>query len=513
MLSGAVVHTLDSANPEAEAVAIAGNRIVCVGTTAECSEHQTESTRALDLTGKTIVPGLRDSHAHLAGIGLRELELDLTGTPSLEDLIERVRVEADGAEPDEWIVGRGWIESGWSPPEFPTRDDLDRAAPKNPVWLKRIDGHAGVANSRALDLADVNGATPVPPGGDVLKDDQGRPTGMLIDRAQSLVQRHVPEITPERIREAILAGARRSLERGWTQISDAGTSTENLEILRELYAEGAVGLRVYSAMSHGDSNTLLDSGPVFEPLLTVRSIKLYLDGALGSRGAALIEPYSDADSAGLLMHEPDDLRPLLERALAAGIQIQAHAIGDRANRMMLDLYEQVFADAPDAADAPARGDPRWRIEHAQIIHPDDLPRFVELGVIPSMQASHAVSDALFVESRLGPDRLTGAYAWRTLVDLGAQIAGGSDAPVEVGDPFDEIHAAITRGLTREEALKSLTIWGAYSAFEEDELGTIEVGKKADLTVLSRDLFEVADEEIQEIEAVMTIVDGRVVYSR
>jgi len=507
LLTGAVVHTLDPAQPTAEAIAIAGNRIVCVGPVEECAGRRTGSTQVLDLAGKTVVPGLRDSHAHLAGIGLRELELDLTGTPSLDDLVERVAAEADKADPDEWIVGRGWIESGWSQPEFPTRDDLDRAAPENPVWLKRIDGHAGVANSRALDLADVNGATPVPPGGDVLKDDRGRPTGMLIDRAQSLVQKHIPEITRERIREAIVAGARRSLERGWTQISDAGTSTENLEILRELYAEGAVGLRVYSAMSQSDSEALLESGPVFEPLLTVRSIKLYLDGALGSRGAALIEPYSDADTAGLLMHEPDDLRPLLKRALAAGVQIQTHAIGDRANRMMLDLYAQAFAEAPDVEE------PRWRIEHAQIIHPDDLPRFIELGVIPSMQASHAVSDALFVESRLGPDRLAGAYAWRTLVDLGAKIAGGSDAPVEAGDPFDEIHAAVTRGLTREEALKSLTVWGAYSAFEEDELGTIEVGKKADLTVLSDDLFEVGEEEIPDIEAVMTIVDGRVVYSR
>jgi len=488
-------------------VAVAGNRIVCVGSLEDCRRHEAEGTRVLDLAGFAVLPGLRDSHAHLAGVGLRELQLDLTGTPSLDALVERVAAEADKSEPDEWIVGRGWIESGWSPPEFPTRDALDEAAPDNPVWLKRIDGHAGVANSRALNLADVNGATPAPPGGDILKDADGRPTGMLIDRAQSLVQKLVPEITEARTREALIAGARRSLSRGWTQLSDAGTSEENLAILRELYAEGAVNLRVYAAMSQGAARPLLEAGPSSEGLLTVRSIKLMMDGALGSRGAALLEPYSDADVAGLLMHEPEQLRALLAEALRTGIQIQTHAIGDRANRMMLDLYEDVFAAGS------AGSDPRWRIEHAQILHPEDLPRFVELGVIPSMQASHAISDALFVSSRLGPDRLEGAYAWRALLDSGATIAGGSDAPVEAGDPFAELHATITLGLTREEALKSLTIWGAYAAFEEDELGTIEVGKKADLSVVSQDYFEVPEERIPEIEAVMTIVDGQIAYSR
>lgn len=480
---------------------------MCVGSVDDCAAHRSATTRVVDLTGKAILPGLRDSHAHLVGVGLRELQLDLTGTPSLAALVERVAAEAKETEPDEWIVGRGWIESGWDPPDFPTRDALDEAAPDNPVWLKRIDGHAGVANSRALDLADVNGATPAPPGGDILKDEDGRPTGMLIDRAQGLVQKHVPEITRERNREAIVAGVRRSLERGWTQLSDAGTSQESLEILRELYAEGAVSLRVYAAMSQGASDGLLESGPVFEPLLTVRSVKLFLDGALGSRGAALLAPYSDADTAGLLMHESDDLRPLLKQALEAGVQIQTHAIGDRANRMILDLYQETFAAVERT------GDPRWRIEHAQILHPDDVPRFAELGVIPSMQASHAVSDALFAPDRLGTDRLVGAYAWRTLIDSGAAIAGGSDAPVEAGDPFEELHAAITLGLTREEALKSLTIWGAHAAYEEDELGTIEVGKKADLSIISEDYFVVAEERIPEIEAVMTIVDGKIAYSR
>ena len=483
----------------------------------------------LDLGGHTVLPGFADSHLHLSGVGFREMGLNLEGAGSLQDLLAALGERVASAEPGEWIRGRGWIEARWDPPIFPTAADLDRVSPDNPVFLVRADGHAGVANTRALALAGITRGTRPPDGGDIVRDGSGAATGMLIDRAQQLVRSKMPAQTPERLREALIRGASFLARKGWTQVSIAGTSWGELAEIDRLIREDRIGLRVYAAVAGpGEhANRLLEEGMRVPPdgRLTIRGVKLMMDGALGSRGAALEEPYSDEPStSGLLMHDPEDLRPLLESALRRGIQIETHAIGDRANRIMLDLYERAFAAVP-ASERSVR-EPRWRIEHAQILRSADIPRFAALGVIPSMQASHAITDLHFAPSRLGPGRLAGAYAWRALVDSGTKIAGGSDAPVERGDPLVELYAAAVREdlsgfsddgwhreqrLSREEALRMLTDWASYATFEESRRGTIEVGKWADFTVLSGDPLEVPDEELYRLQVVATIVGGRIIY--
>ncbi len=532
LLHNGVIHTLDGQKPRVEAVALLGDRIVFVGSNEEARAYQGSETRAIDLGGKTVVPGFADSHAHLAGIGAREMNLNLEGTSSLHGLLEKVREHVRQAEPGDWIVGRGWSEARWDPPAFPSRADLDRVSPQNPVWLTRVDGHGGVANSAALRLAGITKATKAPPGGDILRDPKnGEPTGMLIDRAQGLVSKVLPEDTPERKRQALLLGVRRSLELGWTELGIAGNSYEEIEMLRSLYEAGEIPLRLYDAVRGPSSDTsrLLSEGPVvgaYGGLFTVRGIKVSIDGALGSKGAALLDDYADGGGRGLLMFGEEELLPMFESALRQGIQVQTHAIGDHANRFTLDLYEKALGNVP--ASERKIAEPRWRIEHAQILDTTDIPRFARLGVIPSMQASHAISDLYFAKSRLGDKRLAGAYAWRSLIDTGVSIAGGSDAPVEKGDPLIEIYAAVTRKdlegksqshwrpeqrVSRGEALKMLTLWAAYATFEEEQRGSIQPGKWADLTVLSRDIMSIEESEIPKTECVMTIVAGKVAFER
>jgi predicted amidohydrolase YtcJ len=453
----------------------------------------------------------------------------LEGTASLEDLLARVAERAAATPPGEWIVGRGWIESRWTPPEFPTVADLDRAAPEHPVYLVRADGHAGVVNSAALREAGIGRQTPDPPGGAIARGPDGAPSGMLIDRAQQLVRARLPEESPERRREALVRGARFLAERGWTHVSIAGTSWEEIDEIERLIEAGEMPVRVFAAVGGPgpDADRLLDEGPRRrdDGMLTVGAIKLVMDGALGSRGAALLAPYADApETSGLLMHEPETLRPLLERALRAGVQIQTHAIGDRANRLVLDLYEQAFAAVPPGKRRVA--EPRWRIEHAQVLDPADIPRFAKLGVVASMQPSHAIGDLHFAPRRLGRERLRGAYAWRSLLGAGARIAAGSDAPVERGDPLVEFYAASVRKdldgfsnedwateqrLSREEALRALTEWGAWTVFDEAERGRIAPGLRADFTVLSADPLAADEHEIPAIRVEMTVVGGRIVY--
>ena len=523
-LYNGVVRTLNPAAPQATAISIRDGRIVCVGDDETCGE----GVRGIDLQGRTVVPGLADSHAHLSGIGFREMTLDLSEIGSLAELQARVAERSAAAEPDEWIVGRGWIEARWDPPAFPTKEDLDAAAPDNPVYLVRADGHAAVASSAALALAGVDRATEAPAGGEILRRADGEPTGMLLDRAQGLLTPLLPKETPQSRRQALILGARTMAERGWTQVSIAGTSWEEIELIREMIYSGEIGIRIYAAVSGPgpDADRLLAEGPRLDPdgMLDVRSIKLYMDGALGSKGAALLAPYADHASDGLLMHDPEALAPLLEKAARAGVQIQTHAIGDRANRIVLDLYEKALASVPETQ----RNNARWRIEHAQILDPADIPRLAALGVIASMQPSHAITDLHFALSRLGPERLAGAYAWRSLVDSGAVLAGGSDAPVEEGDPMVELYAAVARkgidgfsaehwgpeqALTREEALRSLTSWAAWATFQEDRRGTIAPGRWADLTVLSGDPLTAPEAEIPKIQASMTIIAGKIVHER
>jgi predicted amidohydrolase YtcJ len=532
LLINGTVYTLDETQPRAEAVAVRGDRLVFVGSSGDAADFRGAETEVIDLAGKTVVPGFADSHAHLSGIGAREMNLNLERTASLAQLLEQVAGQAGRSEPGAWIVGRGWIETHWDPPVFPTRWDLDKVSPQNPVWLVRADGHGGVANSLALRVIGVQKGVKDPPGGEILRDPKtGEPTGMLIDRAQSIIGRFLPKETPERNRQALLLGVRRSLEMGWTEVGIAGNTFEEVELLRSLYEAGEIPLRIYNAVRGPgpDADRLLEEGPAiggYGGLYTVRGIKVMADGALGSRGAALFEKYEDHDGSGLLMFEQDELLPMLERALRAGIQVQTHAIGDRANRFVLDLYEEAFRRVP--AGERKTAEPRWRVEHAQILDAADIPRFAGLGVIPSMQPSHAIGDLYFARSRLGEGRLAGAYAWRSLIDAGARIAGGSDAPVEKGDPIVEFYAAVARKdlrgqseghwhpeqrVSREEALKLLTLWAAYATFEEGSRGSITTGKWADLTALSQDIMTVEESLIPQTRCEMTIVAGKVAYRR
>jgi predicted amidohydrolase YtcJ len=526
------VYTVNERQPRAEAIAIKGNKIIFVGSNRAAKAYEGNATRVIDLQGKTVVPGLTDAHYHLAGVGAREMNLNLEGTTSKEDFLAKVKARVDRAKAGEWVTGRGWIETFWKPPTFPTRWDLDKIAPENPLFLTRADGHAAVVNSAALKVAGLTKETPDPQGGEIMKDKQtGEPSGMLVDRAQNLVGRHVPPATEADMEEALILGVRRSIELGWTQIQNAGAPFSEVERLKKLYADGKIKLRIYEAIRgpSPDASRLLREGAqtnLYDNRFTVRTIKVSIDGALGSKGAALLEPYADHDTTGLLMYKEEDLMPMFIEALRNGIQVETHAIGDRANRVILDLYEKAFKAVPPAARK--QRDPRWRVEHAQIMHPSDIPRFKQLGVIPSMQPSHAIGDLHFAPSRVGIKRLEGAYAWQTFIKSGSIIAGGSDAPVERGEPMIEFYAAVARRdqkgftgegwhpeqkVTREQALKMFTIWAAYAAFEEGVKGSIEVGKLADLTILSADIMKIAEPEILKTRSVMTVIGGEVVYEQ
>ena len=525
------VYTVNARRPRAQAIAVKGDRIVFAGTNAGAKRFQGKNTRVVDLRGATVVPGFADAHAHFTGVGQREMTLNLEGITTLEDFLAKVKERVDQAKPGEWITGRGWIETFWKPPVFPTRADLDKVAPNNPVYLTRADGHASVANSAALKIAGVTTLTEDPFGGQILRDKQTREaSGMLIDTAQGLVSRHIPPRGAGSAEEAMVLANKRSIELGWTQIHDAGGSYRDVELFKKLYGEGKLKIRVYKAI-HGpgdDAQRLLKEGPTigaFDNRFTFRTIKVVSDGALGSRGAALLEPYSDdPGNKGILRVKVEELRPMLEEALRAGIQVETHAIGDWANRFILDEYERALKAVP-AANRKFR-DPRWRDEHTQIVNPADLPRFAKHGIIPSMQPSHAIGDLHFVPSRIGIPRTTGAYAWQTLIKSGAIIAGGSDAPVERGEPMIEFYAAVARKdirgfsgdgwhpeekVTREQALKMFTIWPAFAAFEEKLRGSIEPGKLADLTIFSADIMKIPEAEILKTRCVMTVINGEIVY--
>lgn len=532
VLTNGTVYTVDDQAPKAEAVAVTGGKIVFVGSSADARRYQGSSTRVVDLHGAFVYPGWTDSHYHLAGVGDRELTLNLEGTTTKEAFLARVKERVDRAQPGEWIVGRGWIETFWTPPVFPTRHDLDGIAPNNPVVLTRADGHALIANTKALQAAGITRTTKAPFGGAINKDARGDLTGMLIDAAQGLMRKAVPAPTEAEEDSALVIGSRRSTELGWTQVQDAGTDWATVGRMRRLYGAGQIKLRVYEAI-RGPSpatDSLLQVGPSldeFDGRYTLRTIKVVMDGALGSRGAALLEPYSDdPGNLGLITTDTVKLRAMLVAALKKGIQVETHAIGDRANRLLLDYYQWAFQQVPPAERAVA--EPRWRDEHTQIVSVQDLPRFKELGVIPSMQPSHAIGDLYFAPSRLGAARLAGAYAWKYFLDQGLPVPGGSDAPVERGEPMIEFYAAVTRRdlkgnagpdslwhpeqkVSREQALRMFTIYPAYAAFQEGQRGSIAVGKWADFTILDRDVMTVPEAQILETKPVMTVIGGEVVY--
>jgi predicted amidohydrolase YtcJ len=525
------IYTANDKEPRAEAIAVKADRIVFVGSNTAAQRYVGQNTHVVDLKGNTVLPGFTDSHQHLSGVGFREMTLNLEGTMSLEDFLAKVKARVEQAKPGEWVTGRGWIETHWQPPVFPTRWDLDKVAPNNPVILGRADGHGAVANSAALKLAGVDKSTPNPFGGEISKDKQsGEPNGMLLDNAQGLVRRRVPPTTPADAERAVVLGVKRNIGLGWTQVQDAGGSYADVEIFKKLYEAGTIKLRIYKAVyGPGASATrLLNEGATigaYGNRFTVRTIKVVSDGALGSRGAALLAPYSDAaDTSGFLTVKAEELRPMLLDALRKGIQVETHAIGDLANRFILDEYETALKTVPVAERKVA--DPRWRVEHAQIVNPADIPRFAKLGIIPSMQPSHAIGDLFFAPSRLGVDRLAGSYAWETFIKSGVVVPGGSDAPVERGEPMIEFYAAVARkdqkgfsgegwhpeeAVTREQGLKMFTLWPAYAAFEDKLRGTIEVGKLADLTILSADIMKIPVPDILKTRCVMTVINGEIVY--
>jgi len=525
------VYTANDKSAKAQAIAVKGDKIVFVGTNEAAQKFIGTNTRVVDLKGNTVLPGFTDAHQHLSGVGQREMTLNLEGTTSLNDLLAKVKARVDQAQPGQWVTGRGWIETHWEPPVFPTRWDLDKVSPNNPVILGRADGHGAVANSAALKLGGVDKSTPNPFGGEISKDkNSGEPNGMLLDSAQGLVRRRVPPTTRADEERAVELGVKRDIELGWTQIQDAGGSFGDVDIFKKLYAAGTIKLRIYKAVYGPGPNAirLMNEGPTigaFGNRLTVRTIKVVSDGALGSRGAALLGPYSDAPAtSGFLTVKVEELRPMLVEALRKGIQVETHAIGDKANRFILDEYETALKAVPASERKVA--DPRWRVEHAQIVNPADIPRFAKLGIIPSMQPSHAIGDLFFAPSRLGIERLAGAYAWESFIKSGVVVPGGSDAPVERGEPMIEFYAAVARkdqkgfsgegwhpeeAVTREQALKMFTIWPAYAAFEEQLRGTIEVGKLADFTILSADIMTIPAPQILKTRNVMTVINGEIVY--
>ena len=526
VLWGGPIYTADDAHPKAEAVAVSHGRIAYVGGKAGAQARVGSRTRVIDLHGATLFPGFTDSHAHLDGIGERELTLNLEGSKSAAEVAARLRAYIAERHPTGTIVGRGWIETGWPERRFLEKQDIDKVAPDQPVILTRADGHALTANSAALKAARIDAATPAPFGGQILKGSDGQPNGMLVDNAKGLVAGLVGKPTREQRLARFRAAFKVETAYGWTGVHSMSVNMADVPLLEEMDAQGEAPLRVYNMVDYAGAGPLLASGPrqTADGRITTRGIKLYMDGALGSRGAALFEPYADAPAIkGTLITPPEVMREALKKALAAGIQVSTHAIGDRGNATALDLYEEAFKAAPPKGAAA-----RWRIEHAQILRPADIPRFHADHVIASMQPSHAIGDFHFAKARLGAARLKGAYAWKSLLDSGAVVVGGSDAPVERGDPLVEFYAAVARKdlkgysdadwhpeetLSRQAALKLFTSSAAYARFAERELGSISVGKRADLSAFSVDLMTAPAAEIPKGHAVLTVVDGQVVYER
>lgn len=521
------VYTADAAHPQAQAFAVRGDRVVFVGSAREALALRGPQTRVVDLPGLTVLPGITDAHCHLLGLGTSLRMVDLTGTRSYEEVIRRVAARAAQARPGEWIRGRGWNQMDWPDTRFPTHEALSRAVPNNPVILTRVDGHAALVNARALELARITAQTADPEGGRIHRNADRSPTGVFVDDAQGLVYRVVPPASREETRDAVLAAVAEANRWGLVGIHDAGVGASTIDIYEELARAGRYTLRNY-VMIDGDSVNLrryLARGPqqaLYDGRIWLRAIKLVADGALGSRGAALLEDYSDEPgNRGLITTPLDYIHTVAVQALRTGFQVNVHAIGDRANREALNAFEAALQEVPTA-------DHRFRIEHAQIIHRQDIPRFAQLGVIPSMQESHQSSDAPMAMNRVGWTRAQGAYAWRSLLNTGVVIPNGTDFPVEQVNPLIGFHAAITRQdasgwpaggwfpaerMTRDEALLSMTLWPAYASFTEGVQGSLTPGKYADFVVLSQDIMSVAPDRILDTRVLMTVLGGQVVYQK
>ena len=537
LLGGRIV-TLDGAKPQAEALAARGETIAAVGANEEIERLIGPATQVIRLNGALAIPGFIESHGHLLSLGRLRMNLDFTKARSWDEVVAQVREAASKAKPGEWILGRGWHQEKWQRPPlpsvegYPTHEALSKTSPQNPVLLRHASGHAAIANSMALEAGRITAASPDPEGGRILRDSSGRLTGVLLENAVDPVAKSMEDARGRRPPEEIEAEARRAIDlaqqeclaKGVTSFQDAGSSFETIDRLRKMALEGRLGLRLW-VMIHEGNEAILNHQSDYPIVglanrhLTVRAIKKYMDGALGSRGAWLLKPYADDPSSTGLNTDPvAEIEETARLAITNGFQLCVHAIGDRANHETLDLYERVFRAHPGKKDL------RWRVEHAQILSAADIPRFASLGVIASMQGIHCTSDAPWAIERLGPKRAEeGAYAWRKLLDSGAIVANGTDVPVEDVDPIANFYASVTRRtaggtaffpeqrMTREEALRSYTRNAAYAAFEEDVKGSLVPGKLADVTVLSCDILTVPDEEIRGARVLYTIVGGKVVY--
>lgn len=541
VISGGNIYTMNDKHRKVESIAVRGNKIIFTGRAEEARSFVGKETKVIDLQGKTMTPGFIEGHAHIMGIGYNALELDLMEVRSYEELVEMVKQEVQKAKPGQWILGRGWHQDKWDRlpgtmvKGFQTHHLLSAVSPDNPVFLRHASGHAALANARAMEIAGVNQLSKEMPGsemsgdgGEIIRDALGNPTGIFNERAMGIISEHIPANTSDTDARALELALKACAENGITGFHDAGASRSALALFKKFRKEGKLTVRLYSMIAGSDRHLLdewLVNGPEIDPehFLTVRSIKLSCDGALGSRGAWLLEAYSDRPGFyGMATTPMDTVEKVAREALKNGFQLCSHAIGDRANREILNRYEAAIRDnSQDAADH------RFRIEHAQHLHPADIPRFAKLGVIPAMQAIHMSSDRPWAIERLGEKRIKeGAYMWQSLLRSGARIVNGTDAPVEPLNPLPSFYASVSRKtlqgypeggfepdekMTRQQALRSYTIDAAYGAFQEKVLGSIEEGKLADLTIFSKDIMTVPENEILRTSVEMTIVGGKIVF--
>jgi hypothetical protein len=532
IITNTTIYTVDADFSKVNAVAIKNDKIMAVGSVADIEAYEGPETQVIDLTGKYVYPGFVEGHAHIMGVGQNLLNVDLMNTTSYEEIVEMVAERAKDVPPGEWILGRGWHQDKWvNQPEgmfrgFPTHDLLSEAVPDNPVYLRHASGHAGLANAKAMEMAGIDADTDDPDGGEVFKGLDGRPTGIFNETAQGMIGKIVPVTTKERATQALELAIQSCLENGITAFHQAGSPSADVALFREFAEQDKLKIRLYVMLSGRDGellNEYFESGPYIDPQLTIRSVKLYSDGALGSRGAWLLEEYTDAPGKfGHNVTPMENIENVTMSAIKAGFQVCTHAIGDRGNREVLDIYEKAFNAYPEMAK-----DHRFRIEHAQHIDGEDIPRFAELGVIPSMQAIHMSSDRPWAIDRLGKERIEeGAYVWQTLLQQGSRIVNGTDAPVEPISPTACFYASVSRRtlkgtpdggyepdqrMTREQALRSYTLDAAYAAFNDEIKGSVEVGKLADFTVLDRDIMIIPEDEILDAKVEMTVIGGKVMF--
>ena len=532
VLHNGKIITVDELHPEVQALGIRGDQIVVVGTNEEVDAYIGETTEVIDLEGQLAIPGFIESHGHFLGVGNAQMQLSLMDVQNWEEIVAMVAAAVEEAQPGQLIRGRGWHQEKWNPlPErnvegFPLHDQLSEVSPDNPVLLTHASGHATFANARAMEMSGITSVTPDPDGGEILRDARGNPIGVFRETASRLLRGASADATPPDPRRQAELAVQEALAKGITSFQDAGSSFETVDLLKNMVDDGSLGIRLW-VMLRESNEALAARGKDYRMIgygdnrLTVRAIKRSIDGALGSRGAWLLEPYSDSpESTGLNTTTPESISETAAWAIDNDFQLCVHAIGDRANRETLDLYQRTFEANPDKTGL------RWRDEHTQHLHPDDIPRFAELGVIASMQGVHCTSDGPYVVARLGEQRAAeGAYVWKSLIETGAVVANGTDAPVEDVSPIASYYATVSRRLadgsvffpeqrlSRLEALKTYTINAAFAAFEEDIKGSLTVGKLADITVLSKDVMTIPEDEISSTEVAHTIVGGRVMYSR